>query len=108
MPVKEGRTDIERVYHEWDAALSKNDMTALLSLYAPSAELESPLVSHLLEREDGVCRGREEPGGSSKSSPPESRKSGDSIGKAISPKGGKSCGSTRISRPTGNKWILSR
>ncbi|HEX5229841.1 MAG TPA: nuclear transport factor 2 family protein [Bryobacteraceae bacterium] len=52
--------DIERIYHAWDAALSRNDIAAILGLYAPDAELESPLVSHLLEREDGVCRGREE------------------------------------------------
>ena len=52
--------DIERIYHEWDAALSKNDVPTLLALYAPNAELESPLVSHLFGRDDGVCRGREE------------------------------------------------
>ena len=28
--------DIERIYHEWDAALSKNDVSALLALYAPT------------------------------------------------------------------------
>ncbi len=51
---------IERIYHEWDAALSKNDMDALLALYAPGAELQSPLVVHLMNKEEGVCRGRAE------------------------------------------------
>jgi hypothetical protein len=37
--------------HSPDEALSKNDATALLALYAPDAVLESPLVSHLM----GTC-----------------------------------------------------
>jgi hypothetical protein len=52
--------DIERIYDEWDKALSANDAAKLLELYAPDAELESPLVCHLLGTESGVCRGREE------------------------------------------------
>jgi ketosteroid isomerase-like protein len=52
--------EIDRIYHEWDAALSKNDPEALLALYAPDATLESPLVSHLLGTEEGICRGRDE------------------------------------------------
>ena len=52
--------DIERIYRLWDQALSNNDMTALLALYAPDAELESPLVTHLLNRDAGVCRGAAE------------------------------------------------
>jgi ketosteroid isomerase-like protein len=31
MPV-ESNPDIERIYREWDAALSRNDMAALLAL----------------------------------------------------------------------------
>src|SRR4051812_32031110 len=57
---KVSNSDIERIYREWDAALSNNDMEALLKLYAPDAILESPLVSHLLGREEGVCRGQDE------------------------------------------------
>jgi len=53
-------TQIERIYHDWDTALSNNDMPSLLALYSPNAELESPLVSHLLNRDNGVCRGRAE------------------------------------------------
>jgi hypothetical protein len=61
MPVQEREAqDIERIWRDWDAALSKNDPAALLALYAPDAILESPVVSHLLGRETGVCRGREE------------------------------------------------
>ena len=52
--------EIDRIYRDWDAALSRNDVSALLALYAPDATLESPLVSHLLNRDEGVCRGRDE------------------------------------------------
>jgi ketosteroid isomerase-like protein len=51
--------DIERIYREWDEALSKNDTAALLALYAPDAVLESPLVCHLMGTEEGICRGHE-------------------------------------------------
>jgi ketosteroid isomerase-like protein len=52
--------DVERIYREWDEALSKNDPAALLALYAPDAVLESPLVPHLLNTTTGVCRGHQE------------------------------------------------
>ena len=52
--------DIERIYRAWDEALSKNDMTALLKLYTDDAELESPLVPHLMGGENGILRGQEE------------------------------------------------
>jgi hypothetical protein len=51
---------IERIYHDWDKALSDNDPNALLALYAPDATLESPVVAHLLHQERGVCHGHEE------------------------------------------------
>ena len=53
-------SDIERIYVEWDKALSNNDPQALLALYAHDAVLESPVVCHLLEKEEGICRGHEE------------------------------------------------
>jgi ketosteroid isomerase-like protein len=53
-------TDVERIYRDWDEALSKNDAAALLKLYAPDATLQSPLIPHLLGTEKGICRGREE------------------------------------------------
>ena len=52
--------DIERLYREWDAALSKNDAPALLALYADNAELQSPLVPHLMNKQEGICRGKAE------------------------------------------------
>ena len=56
-----GRTqNVERVYHDWDEALSRNDVEGLLALYADDAVLESPLVRHLLRSESDVCRGRKE------------------------------------------------
>jgi hypothetical protein len=66
MPVQEAtRTqvsnpDIERIYHAWDEALSKNDAAALTKLYAQNAELESPLIPHIMGGEKGIIRGQEE------------------------------------------------
>ncbi|MGH8583794.1 MAG: nuclear transport factor 2 family protein [Gammaproteobacteria bacterium] len=50
----------ERVYREWDAAWSNDDLGAMIALYAPDAVLESPLVPHLLGTKTGICRGRAE------------------------------------------------
>jgi ketosteroid isomerase-like protein len=52
--------DIESIYRQWDDALGKKDVEAALALYAPDATLESPLVSHLLRVDKGVCQGRDE------------------------------------------------
>jgi hypothetical protein len=51
---------IESIYHDWDKALSRSDVEALLNLYAHDAVLESPLVSHLCGKERGICSGHEE------------------------------------------------
>lgn len=51
---------VERIYHEWDDALSRLDCEKLLSLYAPDATLESPLVRALLKTDTGVVRGHDE------------------------------------------------
>lgn len=51
---------VERMYYEWDKALSDNDAQALLALYAPDAIFESPLVPHLLNTESGVLHGHEQ------------------------------------------------
>src|ERR1051325_3523474 len=60
-PVIETRPEyIERIFHDWDAALSGNDPEALLALYAPDATLESPLIPHLLGKQEGICRGHDE------------------------------------------------
>lgn len=50
---------VERMYFEWDKALSENDANALLQLYAPDGVIESPLVPHLMGTREGVCRGRD-------------------------------------------------
>lgn len=52
--------DIERFYHEWDAALSKNDVPGILALYGENAELQSPLAPHLMSQDKGICRGKAE------------------------------------------------
>jgi ketosteroid isomerase-like protein len=53
-------TPVERVYFAWDDALSRNDMEALLALYATDAVIESPLIPHVLGTERGVLRGHAE------------------------------------------------
>jgi ketosteroid isomerase-like protein len=50
----------ERIYHDWDKALSSDDVDALLALYAPDAVLESPAVPLTLGTERGVVRGHKE------------------------------------------------
>ncbi len=54
------RDNIERIYREWDKALSDNDPEALLALYARDATLESALIPYLLKQERGICRGHDE------------------------------------------------
>jgi SnoaL-like domain len=61
---------IERIYHEWDAALARLEelpperleegVDALLNLYAQDAVIESPLIPHLMRVERGICHGHEE------------------------------------------------
>jgi ketosteroid isomerase-like protein len=51
---------IERIYREWDDALSKLDVERLLGLYAADATLESPLIRHLLKTDRGVLHGGDE------------------------------------------------
>lgn len=61
--VRDGRqyvTPVERIYYEWDKALSSNDANAPAELYAKDATIESPLIPHLLGKKEGICRGRSE------------------------------------------------
>jgi hypothetical protein len=61
---------IERIYHDWDAALARleelpperldDGVEGLLSLNAKDAILESPLIPHLTGTERGVLQGHEE------------------------------------------------
>jgi hypothetical protein len=50
--------NVDRVYRTWDEALGNKDVDAALGLYGAEATIESPLVSHLLGLETGVCQGR--------------------------------------------------
>jgi hypothetical protein len=52
--------DAEHIYHEWDKALSNNDVEALMALYTIDATIESPLIPHLMRTERGVCTGQKE------------------------------------------------
>jgi hypothetical protein len=58
--VQQSKKVIEHIYHEWDKALSSNNMSALLKLYAQDAIIESPLIPHLLKKERGICTGHKE------------------------------------------------
>ncbi len=51
---------VERIYHDWDKALSENDVERLVALYARDATIESPLIPHLMGTRTGICRGRDE------------------------------------------------
>ena len=50
----------EQIHVEWDEALKNNDTERLLSIYAPDAIVESPVISHLLGRDSGIVRGHTE------------------------------------------------
>jgi ketosteroid isomerase-like protein len=60
MAATQTRERVEDVTRRWEQALSEHDAAALAELYAPDAELESPLVPHILGTESGVVRGRDE------------------------------------------------
>jgi hypothetical protein len=51
--------NVDQVYRAWDEALGNKDVDAALALYAADAIIESPLVSHLLGSETGICQGRD-------------------------------------------------
>jgi len=51
---------IERIYQEWDDALSKLDVDRIIALYSPDMTFESPLVRHLFKTDRGVLHGRDE------------------------------------------------
>ena len=55
----ESTAAIEHIFRAWDNALGAKDVDAAMALYHPDATLESPLVCHLLDIEEGVVRGRE-------------------------------------------------
>ena len=50
----------EHLYYAWHEAAKNRDTDALIALYHDDAELESPLVPIILQREDGTLRGKAE------------------------------------------------
>ncbi len=50
---------MERVYRAWDAAIAAGDVSSLVDLYAPDAEIESPLIYEFTGSKTGVLRGRD-------------------------------------------------
>lgn len=60
MPIETLEQAAERIYHAWDSAWAANDIKAFLALYTDDAIIESPLVTHLLGTEQGICRGKSE------------------------------------------------
>ena len=53
-------TMVERVISDLETASSRNDVEALVELFAEDATIESYLVSRVFNRREGVCRGRNE------------------------------------------------
>ena len=53
-------TAIEQVYRKWHECARDGDVAGLISLYAPDATFESPLVPALLEQPSGMLRGHDE------------------------------------------------
>jgi len=51
---------VEQLLSDLEAAFSRNDVEAIVALFAPDATIESYLVSRIFNRTDGVCRGRAE------------------------------------------------
>jgi len=52
--------NMDRIYRDWDKPLSENDAEGLLKLYAENPIIESPLIPHLLGKEEVVCCGYKE------------------------------------------------
>lgn len=52
--------DCTRIFEDWQRCARAGDVQGLLDLYAPDAELESPLIAEILGLENGVCRGQAE------------------------------------------------
>ena len=53
-------TTVEQLFSDLEAASSRNDVEAIVALFATDATIESYLVSRVFNRTEGVCRGRAE------------------------------------------------
>lgn len=58
--MSEFESDGERIYTLWDKYAREVDTEGLLSLYAPDATLESPVIPAILGTDSGVLRGHTE------------------------------------------------
>lgn len=58
--MSEYASDGERIYHLWDQYARERDVDGLVSLYAPEAILESPVVCAIFDAESGVLQGHPE------------------------------------------------
>jgi steroid Delta-isomerase len=52
--------DCGRIHRDWHACITSRDTDGLVALYAEDAIFESPLVAAVLDKADGVLRGRAE------------------------------------------------
>jgi hypothetical protein len=52
--------NVEQLVGDLESASSRNDVEALVALFADDATIESYLVSRLFNRTEGVCHGRAE------------------------------------------------
>ena len=57
---REQAATVEQLISDLEAASSRNDVEAIVALFAPDATIESYLVSRIFNRTEGVCRGRAE------------------------------------------------
>jgi ketosteroid isomerase-like protein len=53
-------SSVQQTLSEFDAAWARNDLEGIVALFAEDASLESPLVTRLLKRSDGVLHGRDQ------------------------------------------------
>ncbi len=51
------KSDGERIYYLWDKYAREVDVDGLLSLYAPDATLETPVIPAILDTDIGVLKG---------------------------------------------------
>jgi hypothetical protein len=99
---------IERIYHDWDEALSRNDPEGLLALYARDGSLESPLVPHLLKKERGICEGHAELRALFEELAKRKPKAGSIIVPITLLTAKRSCGSIPAQPPRVTRWTSSK
>lgn len=58
--MSEFKSDGERIYKLWDRYAREVDTDRLLSLYAPDATLETPLIPAILDTDTGILKGHTE------------------------------------------------